>query len=99
MKFCARWLPHPCWDRWLSALRPRRSRFFCERSLDHPMAIAEIDPTLPADWSEGQFLVVGVRCSTATLRLGLVSEEGKRLKRIHPSPGCGPGCDPDALLP
>jgi hypothetical protein len=50
--------------------------------------LAEVDPTLPTDWSEAQFLVVEFRCSTSQrFELGLVSDEGNVSKRIHPFAG------------
>jgi hypothetical protein len=50
--------------------------------------IGEIDPTLPADWSEARFLVVEFRSSTSQrFELGLVSDQGNVSKRIHPFAG------------
>jgi len=48
-------------------------------------AIADIDPKLPSDWTEAEFLVVEFRSSTSQrFELGLVSDEGNVSKRIHP---------------
>jgi hypothetical protein len=50
--------------------------------------IAEVDSTLPTDWTEARFLVVEFRCSTSQrFELGLVSDEGNVSKRIHPFAG------------
>lgn len=50
--------------------------------------LAEIDPQLPTDWSDAQFLVVEFRSSTSQrFELGLVSDEGTVSKRIHPFAG------------
>jgi hypothetical protein len=47
--------------------------------------LAEIDTTLPTDWSNAQFLVVEFRSSTSQrFELGLVSDDGTVSKRIHP---------------
>lgn len=47
--------------------------------------LAEIDPQLPADWTDAEFLVVEFRSSTSQrFELGLVSDEGNVSKRIHP---------------
>lgn len=47
--------------------------------------LAELDPALPADWGDAQFLVVEFRASTSQrFELGLVSDEGNVSKRIHP---------------
>jgi hypothetical protein len=47
--------------------------------------LAQLDPSLPADWSDAQFLVVEFRSSTSQrFELGLVSDEGNVSKRIHP---------------
>lgn len=48
-------------------------------------ALADIDPLLPVDWSDFQFLVVEFRSSTSQrFELGLLSDEGNVSKRIHP---------------
>jgi hypothetical protein len=50
-------------------------------------SLAEIDATLPADWSDAEFLVIEFRSSTSQrFELGLVSDEGDVSKRIHPFP-------------
>jgi hypothetical protein len=50
--------------------------------------ITEVDPSLPTDWSDAQFLVVEYRSSTSQrFELGLVSDEGNVSKRIHPFAG------------
>ena len=47
--------------------------------------LADIDATLPADWSDAEFLVVEFRSSTSQrFELGLISDEGNVSKRIHP---------------
>ena len=47
--------------------------------------LADIDPLLPTDWSDFQFLVVEFRASSSQrFELGLVSDEGNVSKRIHP---------------
>jgi hypothetical protein len=47
--------------------------------------VADIEPTLSADWSDAQFLVVELRSSTSQrFELGLVGDEGAVSKRIHP---------------
>jgi hypothetical protein len=49
--------------------------------------LADIDPALPSDWSDAEFLVVEFRSSTSQrFELGLVSDEGNVSKRIHPFP-------------
>jgi hypothetical protein len=49
--------------------------------------LADIDPALPVDWSDAEFLVVEFRSSTSQrFELGLVSDEGNVSKRIHPFP-------------
>jgi hypothetical protein len=48
-------------------------------------SLGDMDATLPADWSDAQFLVVEFRSSTSQrFELGLVSDEGTVSKRIHP---------------
>ena len=50
--------------------------------------LAELDPQLPADWSDAEFLVIEFRCSTSQrFELGLISDEGNVSKRIHPFAG------------
>jgi hypothetical protein len=50
--------------------------------------LADIDPALPTDWSDAEFLVVEFRSSTSQrFELGLVSDEGNVSKRIHPYAG------------
>ena len=47
--------------------------------------LAELDPQLPADWTEAEFLVLEFRSSTSQrFELGLISDEGNVSKRIHP---------------
>ena len=47
--------------------------------------LAELDPQLPADWTDVEFLVIEFRSSTSQrFELGLVSDEGNVSKRIHP---------------
>ncbi len=47
--------------------------------------LADIEPQLPGDWSDAQFLVVEFRSSTSQrFELGLISDEGNVSKRIHP---------------
>jgi hypothetical protein len=47
--------------------------------------LSDLDPLLPADWSDARFLVVEFRSSTSQrFELGLVSDEGNVSKRIHP---------------
>src|SRR4029079_10518676 len=47
--------------------------------------LAEIDSTLPLDWSDAQFLVLELRCSTSQrFELGLVGDTGTVSKRIDP---------------
>jgi hypothetical protein len=66
---------------------PLKATFSSEVSTTQ-WSLAEIDPALPPDWSEAQFLVVEVRCSTSQrFELGLTSEEGNVSKRIHPFAG------------
>ena len=48
-------------------------------------ALEDLDPTLPADWKNFEFLAVEFRASTSQrFELGLVSDEGSVSKRIHP---------------
>lgn len=47
--------------------------------------LAELEPALPADWTQAQFLVIEYRSSTSQrFELGLESDEGNVSKRIHP---------------
>jgi hypothetical protein len=47
--------------------------------------LAALDPALPTDWREFQFLVIELRTSgSQRFELGLVSDEGNVSKRIHP---------------
>jgi hypothetical protein len=47
--------------------------------------LAELDPALPVDWSDAQFLVIEFRSSTSQrFELGLIADEGTVSKRIHP---------------
>lgn len=47
--------------------------------------LAELDATLPADWSDAQFLVIEFRSSSSQrFELGLVGDAGTVSKRIHP---------------
>lgn len=47
--------------------------------------LADLDPALPTDWSQAQFLVVEFRSSTSQrFELGLVSDDGTVSRRIHP---------------
>jgi hypothetical protein len=47
--------------------------------------LAEIDATLPVDWSDAQFVVVEFRSSgSQRFELGLIADEGTVSKRIHP---------------
>jgi hypothetical protein len=47
--------------------------------------LAEIDPALPVDWKDFEFLVVEFRSSTSErFELGLASDEGTVSRRIHP---------------
>ena len=47
--------------------------------------LADLDPQLPVDWTQAEFLVVEFRSSTSQrFELGLVSDEGNVSKRIHP---------------
>ncbi|HEV7609389.1 MAG TPA: hypothetical protein VGO61_18765 [Steroidobacteraceae bacterium] len=49
--------------------------------------LAELDPQLPTDWSDAEFLVIEFRSSTSQrFELGLISDEGTVSKRIHPFP-------------
>jgi hypothetical protein len=48
-------------------------------------ALAELDPQLPTDWSDAEFLILEFRASSSErFELGLVSDEGSVSKRIHP---------------
>jgi hypothetical protein len=63
---------------------PQKATFASEVSTTQ-WPLADIDPQLPADWSEFQFLVVEFRSSTSQrFELGLVSDDGTVSKRIHP---------------
>jgi hypothetical protein len=47
--------------------------------------LADLDPQLPSNWQDAEFLVVEFRSSTSQrFELGLVSAEGNVSKRIHP---------------
>jgi hypothetical protein len=47
--------------------------------------LANIDPQLPSDWTDVEFLVIEFRSSTSQrFELGLISDEGNVSKRIHP---------------
>jgi len=47
--------------------------------------LAALDPALPVDWSDAQFLVIEFRSSTSQrFELGLIADEGTVSKRIHP---------------
>ncbi|HET9863928.1 MAG TPA: hypothetical protein VFP37_10830 [Steroidobacteraceae bacterium] len=47
--------------------------------------LAALDPALPRDWKDFEFLVVEFRASSSQrFELGLVSDEGNVSKRIHP---------------
>ena len=48
-------------------------------------ALSDIDPALPSDWKDFEFLAVEFRASSSQrFELGLVSDEGTVSKRIHP---------------
>jgi hypothetical protein len=48
-------------------------------------SLGDLDPLLPVDWTDYQFLVVEFRASSSQrFELGLVSDEGNVSKRIHP---------------
>jgi hypothetical protein len=50
--------------------------------------LADLEPQLPTDWTDAEFLVVEFRSSTSQrFELGLVSDEGNVSKRIHPFAG------------
>ena len=50
--------------------------------------LADLDPALPADWTDAEFLVIEFRSSSSQrFELGLVSDEGNVSKRIHPFAG------------
>jgi len=47
--------------------------------------LADIDASLPVDWTDAQFLVIEYRSSTSQrFELGLVADEGTVFRRIHP---------------
>jgi hypothetical protein len=83
------------WDTWLSGLMaaalfvsahaaPKTATFASEVSTVQ-WALADLDPTLPTDWKNFEFLAVEFRASTSQrFELGLVSDEGTVSKRIHP---------------
>jgi hypothetical protein len=66
---------------------PQKATFASEVStVSWPLA--DLDPALPADWTDAGFLVVEFKSSTSQrFELGLVSDEGNVSKRIHPFAG------------
>ncbi len=47
--------------------------------------LEDLDPSLPRDWKDYEYLVVEFRSSSSQrFELGLVSDEGTVSKRIHP---------------
>ncbi len=63
---------------------PQKATFASDVSTTQ-WSIAEIDPALPADWGDAEYLVVELRSSTSQrFELGLVSDTGTVSKRIHP---------------
>src|SRR5262245_5574434 len=67
-----------------SAPAPLKATFASEVSTVQ-WPLADLDPQLPSDWKEFEFLVVEFRASTSQrFELGLVSDEGTVSKRIHP---------------
>ena len=70
-------------DRCISAA-PQKATFASDVSTTQ-WPLADLDPQLPIDWTEAEFLVVEFRSSTSQrFELGLVSDEGNVSKRIHP---------------
>ena len=63
---------------------PQKASFASEVSTTQ-WPLADIDPQLPSDWTDVEFLVIEFRSSTTQrFELGLISDEGNVSKRIHP---------------
>jgi hypothetical protein len=63
---------------------PQKASFASEVSTTQ-WPLADIDPQLPSDWTDLEFLVIEFRSSTSQrFELGLISDEGNVSKRIHP---------------
>ena len=82
----ARGLPPSRWLGCLLALmQPRRRRSL--RAMFPPCSgpLADLDPGLPENWKDYEFLIVEFRSSSSQrFELGLVGESGSVSKRIHP---------------
>jgi hypothetical protein len=86
MKYLFRWFAGCVLAGWLAGAHaaPQKATFASEvASVQWPLAA--LDPALPADWKDFEFLVLEFRASSSQrFELGLVSAEGNVSKRIHP---------------
>ena len=63
---------------------PQKATFASDVSTTQ-WTLAELNPQLPSDWADAEFLVIEFRSSTSQrFELGLISDEGTVSKRIHP---------------
>jgi len=61
---------------------------FTPESVEHRLALADLDPQLPADWSAFDFLVLEFRASSSQrFDLGIETAQGRVAKRIGPMAG------------
>ncbi|HOB34073.1 MAG TPA: hypothetical protein PKH32_14445, partial [Verrucomicrobiota bacterium] len=69
------------------AATPVRAEFKGTRS-DHSWSLKELNPDLPSDWSDYNFLVLEFRASSSQrFDLGIDTAGGRLAKTIHPFPG------------
>jgi hypothetical protein len=69
------------------ALETRRVVFEGETP-EQKWSLKELDPSLPSDWSDAEYLVLELRSSTAQrFELRLYNSDGVRRLRLHPFPG------------
>lgn len=58
------------------------------QTAEHRWALREIDPSLPSDWSDYEYLVLEMRASSSQrFELRIHTKEGVRAQRIHPFAG------------
>ncbi len=76
-----------------AALAPAADRLpvrvtFTAESVEHRLALADLDPQLPTDWSAFDFLVLEFKASSSQrFDLGLETAQGRIAKRIGPLAG------------
>jgi hypothetical protein len=86
MKYPLRWLAVCAWaGLFACAQAASQKATFASDVATVQWPLAALDPALPGDWKEFEFLVIEFRASgSQRFELGLVSDEGNVSKRIHP---------------